>query len=185
MLSHYFHLKWTDHKQNICLLYNNCLTDSFISDQNLPFVDTSACSLSFTQKVLWKAIWLLITKNWVSMFLETQNLLSAGNVWNVRWIIWFNHFYQNWFMKVIVNWKNFRRSWGVLGLTSWVCLKAFRVYLAIHNRIHAGAPASARSHWKHCIVKQKKGEGGLLPDLLAFLIQTNHPVIVRLILHLK
>ena len=70
---------------NISLLYNNCLTDRFISDQNLPFANMQACSLSFTQKVLWKAIWLLVTKNWVSIFLETQNLFFAGNV---CWIIW-------------------------------------------------------------------------------------------------
>ena len=37
---------------NISLLYNNCLTDRFISDQNLPFANMQACSLSFTQKVL-------------------------------------------------------------------------------------------------------------------------------------
>ena len=42
---------------NIFVLDNNCLTDCFIPDQNFPFPDRQACSLSFTQKVLWKDIW--------------------------------------------------------------------------------------------------------------------------------
>ena len=59
---------------NICLLYNNCLTDHFITDQNLAFADMQACFLSFTQTVHWKDIWLLVTEIFVSMFLESQNL---------------------------------------------------------------------------------------------------------------
>ena len=55
-------------------LYNNCLIDGFISDQNLSFASMQACSMSFTQKVLWKDIWLLVTEIRVSMLLETQNL---------------------------------------------------------------------------------------------------------------
>ena len=42
---------------NIFVLDNNCLTDCFIPDQNFPFPDRQACSLSFTQKFLWKDIW--------------------------------------------------------------------------------------------------------------------------------
>ena len=43
-------------------------------NQNFPFADMQACSLGFTQKVLWKDIRLLVGKIEVSMSLETQNL---------------------------------------------------------------------------------------------------------------
>ena len=43
-------------------------------NQNFPFADMQACSLSSTQKVLWKDIWLLVSEIEVSMSLETQNL---------------------------------------------------------------------------------------------------------------
>ena len=52
-------------------------------------------------------------------------------------------------LKVKVDWKNSRITWGVLGLTSWVCLKASKVYPGIHNRIPTRALAGARSYWKH------------------------------------
>ena len=67
-------LKFRRSSLNIRPLYNNCLIDRFISDQNLSFADMQACSMSFTQKVLWKDIWLLVTEIRVSMLLETQNL---------------------------------------------------------------------------------------------------------------
>ena len=129
---------------HICLNYNNCFNDHFISDQNLPFAYLQVCSLSFTQKVLSE----YVLRNSKSFFL-------AGNVWNIYWlmcdkIIPCSHFNQNLFINPKVNWKNSRRSQGVLSLILWVCLKAFKVYLAIHNRIPAGAPAEARSNWKHC-----------------------------------
>ena len=84
--------------------------------------------------------------------LGNSKFILAGNVWNVCWNIGWdnvNHFYQNSFITVKVDWKNSTRSRGVLGLTSWFCLKASIVYPAIHNRIPAGAPAGARSYWKH------------------------------------
>ena len=43
----------------------------------------------------------------------------------------YQYFYQNPFIKLKVNWKNSWRSWGVLGLTLWICLKASKVYLVI------------------------------------------------------
>ena len=43
-------------------------------NQNFPFADMQACSLGFTQKILWKDIWLLVSEIEVSMSLETQNL---------------------------------------------------------------------------------------------------------------
>lgn len=61
-----------------------------------------------------------------------------------------NHFCQNLFIKVRVAWKNSRRSQGVLGLTSWVCLKVSKAYLAIHNRRPARALEGGGSYWKHC-----------------------------------
>ena len=61
-------------------------------------------------------------------------------------------FFKKSFIKVKVEWKNSRRTRGVLGLTPWVCLKAYKVYPAdpaIPNRIPAGAPAVAGSYWRH------------------------------------
>ena len=49
------------------------------------------------------------------------------NIWSDN----INHFYQNLIIEVKVDWKNSRRSWGVLGLTLWVCLKASKVYPVI------------------------------------------------------
>ena len=43
-------------------------------NQNFPFADMQACSLGFTQKILWKDIWLMVSEIEVSMSLETQNL---------------------------------------------------------------------------------------------------------------
>ena len=59
--------------------------------------------------------------------------------------------YQKLFIKIKVDWKNSRGSWGVLGLTSKVCLKASKVYPAIHNRIPAEALVGAGSYWRHCL----------------------------------
>ena len=110
-----------------------------------------ACSLSFTQKVLWKDIWLLVTEIWVSMLLETQNIFFAGKCMLEYIIRQYQSFLSKlvYKLKVKVDWKNSRITWGVLGLTSWVCLKASKVYPGIHNRIPTGALAGARSYWKH------------------------------------
>ena len=127
-----------------CLLYNNCFIDCFISDQNLPFADMKACFLSFTQKFFW---------NLSQCVVGNSKSFFAQNIRNVCWISeWdnINHVYQNSFKKIKVNWKNARRLHGVLGLTSWACLKAFKVYPAIYSRIPARAPSGARSYWKHC-----------------------------------
>ena len=83
----------------------------------------------------------------------------------------YQSFYQNSFIKVKVDWKNSRRSQGVLGLTSWVCMKAPRVYLAIHYRIPAGAPTGAGSYWKHCLGCQSENPK---ENNWAFKLQTSH-----------
>ena len=59
----------------ISFLWNKCLTDRFISNQSLPFADVQTCCRSFAHAgVLPKAIGLLITEIWASMFSKTQNM---------------------------------------------------------------------------------------------------------------
>ena len=65
----------------------------------------------FHTKVLCRDIWLLVTKIWVSMFLETQISSFAENVVYDKTIS--INFYQNLFIKAKVNWMNLKSSWGV------------------------------------------------------------------------
>ena len=60
---------------NISFLCNNCLTDHFISNQNLLFAGMQILLLlEFHKLVLSKDIQLLVTKIFFFLFLETQNL---------------------------------------------------------------------------------------------------------------
>ena len=66
---------------NVSPLCKNCLSDRFISDQNLTLVFMSGWHENLLpelhKKVLWKDAELLVTEIEVSMFSETQTLFSA------------------------------------------------------------------------------------------------------------
>ena len=74
---------------------------------------------------------------------SVQNKLASNRVFSVKLC--------RWSLNIHILYKNCltSRSWGVLGLTLWVCSKASKVNLAIHNRIPAKALEGVGSNWEH------------------------------------
>ena len=62
----------------------------------------------------------MVTEIWVSMLLETQNIFFAGKCMLEYIIRQYQSFLSKlvYKLKVKVDWKNSRMTWGVLGLTS-------------------------------------------------------------------
>lgn len=87
LVSHYFQSQQTGFKQMIIKyssLYNNCLIDHFISDQNLPFADMLP---GFHTRSPLTEHMVNGDQNLSQLFLGNTKSFFAGVVWNVCWII--------------------------------------------------------------------------------------------------
>ena len=117
--------KWS---LDFSVLCKNCSTDCLFCNQNPPFVDLQTCCLRFTQNVLQKGIWLLVTETWVNTMYVLVNWKSyfswrCGIRCDKTMSVVFT---QNLCIKVKVVWNKSKRSLVISGLTCWVCLKAFK-----------------------------------------------------------
>ena len=117
--------KWS---LDFSVLCKNCSTDCLFCNQNPPFVDLQTCCLRFTQNVLQKGIWLLVTETWVNAMYVLVNWKTyfawrCGIRCDKTMSVVFT---QNLFIKVKVVWNKSKRSLVISGLTCWVCLKAFK-----------------------------------------------------------